>query len=400
MHSHLLSPFSRKQSRPNAVSDVRAIGIHRLLIQTGFGLFGLFLPIYLYELFDARLWLVFLWAGTYFALTTLVMPLAAQLMNRIGLRETMNLGVLNFLLFFVVLLLDQQLSWQMVALLGLITHVFGHALYWIPYHVEFTRRVPRGSFGSTLGWMVSATMVIGILLPMISGWVITHIGYSMISVGSILLVLASLIPIRSMHLPQEHFDLTFVETWKTLFNKSQRTLLVTHAAEGVETAVGIIVWPIALLLLLGGYERIGVVSTFAALLCAVFQFYCGKITDHADDRRLLQAGTFLSAAAWLAKSVVTTTSQIIATCTFHSFAFVLLRNPFETMMYRRAADAGHYVDEYTVLREAALCGGRALTLLALIPLTHLFGIWISFVIAAVATLYFNRIVSAVAVPTR
>ncbi len=393
MHSHLLSPFVRKDSRPNAISDVRVIGIHRLLIQTGFGLFGLFLPIYLYELFGGRLWLILLWAGTYFGLTTLALPLAAKLMNRIGLRATMMVGVVNFLLFFAVLLFDGSFSWQMVALLSLVTHTAGHALYWIPFHVEFTRRVPRGSFGSALGWMVGATMIIGILLPAISGWVISHFGYSMVAVGSLLLVIASLIPIRSMHLPREHFDLTFGETWKTLFSKSQRTLLVTHAAEGVETAIGIIVWPIALFVLLGGYEQIGVVSTFAAFLCALFQIRLGKITDHADDRRLLHAGTMLSAAAWLAKSVVTTTAQIVTACTFHSFALVLLRNPFETLMYRRAADAGHYVDEYTVLREAALCGGRALTLFALIPLTYFFGIWISFVIAAVATLYFNKIVA-------
>lgn len=58
-------------------------------------------------------------------------------------------------------------------------------------------------------------------------------------------------------------------------------------------------------------------------------------------------------------------------------------------MYTRAADAGHYVDEYTVLREMALGIGRAATLLFLIGLVSLVGFPSAFLVAALATIVFS-----------
>jgi len=43
-------------------------------------------------------------------------------------------------------------------------------------------------------------------------------------------------------------------------------------------------------------------------------------------------------------------------------------------MYEQAADSGHYIDEYTVLREIALSIGRVLMLLVLVGVTSVFSI--------------------------
>ena len=65
--------------------------------------------------------------------------------------------------------------------------------------------------------------------------------------------------------------------------------------------------------------------------------------------------------------------------------------PFDTLVYEISADSGHYVDEFTVLREMALTMGRVLVL-AIVALLLLFvSLEWTFVIAAGASLLLNAI---------
>jgi len=82
--------------------------------------------------------------------------------------------------------------------------------------------------------------------------------------------------------------------------------------------------------------------------------------------------------------------QIFIASTYHSFANIIMRTPFDALMYERAADSGHYVDEYTVVRELALTLGR-LVMLGLVVLTFFLtgSLIASFFLAAMAALVIN-----------
>jgi hypothetical protein len=63
----------------------------------------------------------------------------------------------------------------------------------------------------------------------------------------------------------------------------------------------------------------------------------------------------------------------------------------DALTYEQAADAGHYIDEYTVLREMSLNIGRILILVFLLILSLSFSISVSFFVAAVISLGINRL---------
>lgn len=65
--------------------------------------------------------------------------------------------------------------------------------------------------------------------------------------------------------------------------------------------------------------------------------------------------------------------------------------------YEQAVDSGHYIDEYTVLREIALGIGRVAMLLFLVAVTSIFSIGASFFVAAVVSLGVNSLVDYKAV---
>ena len=117
----------------------------------------------------------------------------------------------------------------------------------------------------------------------------------------------------------------------------------------------------------------------------------GKYTDKFNKKKLLRYGTVLYSLGWLGKTIVQTGWHIFLASTYHSFSAVAMRTPYDTLMYEKAADAGHYVDEYTVLREMSLNIGRVLMILVMFVLFNFFGLNYAFILAAVAALFINLI---------
>ena len=65
--------------------------------------------------------------------------------------------------------------------------------------------------------------------------------------------------------------------------------------------------------------------------------------------------------------------------------------PFDTLVYEISADEGHYIDEFTVLREMALTFGRVITLAVVAFLLLFVSLEWTFIIAAGASLLLNAI---------
>lgn len=95
----------------------------------------------------------------------------------------------------------------------------------------------------------------------------------------------------------------------------------------------------------------------------------------------------LRSVGWAFKSFVQTPFHVFAAGTYHDFTNTATRIPFDTLMYERAADNGHYIDEYTVLRGIALSFGRVAGLLLAIFLVGFVGLNWLFLIAAAASLF-------------
>jgi len=65
---------------------------------------------------------------------------------------------------------------------------------------------------------------------------------------------------------------------------------------------------------------------------------------------------------------------VFAASTFHMFGSILMSTPLDAMFYDKAADSGHYVDEFTTIREIALTVGRVGALLVMFVLSFWFSI--------------------------
>ena len=117
----------------------------------------------------------------------------------------------------------------------------------------------------------------------------------------------------------------------------------------------------------------------------------GKYTDLFDKRKMLRWGSAIYASGWLAKVFVLTAGQIFVVGAYHSLAQIFKDTPFDTLNYEIMADHGHYVDEYTVLKEMAVMLGKTLMLVFAIFVALNFGLNWTFGLAALASLFINML---------
>lgn len=388
--AHTINKHSRLPRAEAVKKGLTALAFHKLLSQFGAALFGLFLPIFLFEFFGYRSWMVFLYGALYYLLAVLALPLGAKLMTRIGLKKSMIIGVFLYVGFFASLLLKDVWSIPAVAVSSLLFFAAWHAIYWVPFHTAFAENAPRGKIGEAVGLISAARSLVQIVVPLVSGWIILTFGYSALITIATLFILLSALPIFFIHVEEEKFEFGYWQTFRILFSKKERILLVSYAAEGAENSVGFLVWPIFLFLLFNGkYLEVGAVATAVMAVGVVLDLFLSRLIDQKNPQKIFRFGARLTSLGWLMRMFVSTAGQVFFVGAYHGLACILMNTPFEAIMYTRAADAGHYVDEYTVLREIALGIGRVVTLVLLIGLVPFVGFPAAFLVAALATIVFS-----------
>ena len=118
----------------------------------------------------------------------------------------------------------------------------------------------------------------------------------------------------------------------------------------------------------------------------------GEYSDKLSKKKILKLGTALYAIGWIFKIFVFTGFQIFIASTYHNFAEIVMRTPYDALMYDKAADSGKMVDEYNTMREIALNFGRILIILLIIAGFYFTGdLTLSFILAAVTSLLINLI---------
>jgi len=191
-------------------------------------------------------------------------------------------------------------------------------------------------------------------------------------------------------LPQveEKFSWSYRETWHRLFSKKNKDSFLAYAGSGAESVVGSVVWPIFIWQLLSGnYWQVGAISSVIIIVTIVLQIIVGYFLDRLPNRRRwLRYGTWLYSLGWILKALINNALQVFLFSTYHNLSRVFAKTPFDALNYDIAADHGHYVDEYTVIREMAIAIGKAImSILILVVIPFMPLRWV-FIVAALASL--------------
>jgi len=365
------------------------IGKTIVLIATA--LLGIFLPIFLYDLFGQDLKIVVIYYGIGYFLYSLTVSFGARFLNRFGFRRALRTSVFFGASFYVIFYFINAENAKYLIPFSILVLVLFRLFYWLPYHVDFAKFTNKKDRGRQVSVLNVSRLAAGVFIPLIAGYIISRFGFNVLFLIAIILYLISGIPYLTIPRTREKFSWSFLETWRQFFSRERRKMVLAYAADGAENVVGLVIWPIFIYQLLDGdYFRVGAISTFIIGFTVVAQLFLGKIMDLKTSKEgVLKWGSLFYSAGWVIKIFISTAFHIFMVGAYHSVAKIFLRTPFDALTYEIAADQGHYVDEFTVLHEIAIGLGRVLMITLIVCASFYFAIQWTFILAAAAAIVFN-----------
>jgi len=367
---------------------LRHLYSHTILKGLANGLLGFFVPLFLFNIFG-NIKAVILYYLIVHAITLILRPWATKFILRFDLKKLMIVATI-FIVFYLIILNQFKIGESNFYLIGLaiLSIVIYRLVYWVPYHTEFATFTEKHYRGRELSMVQAVVSLLGIALPAVSAFVIIKFGFGWLFMMVLILHLLSTIPLFKIPSKYEQYEYDYWQTWKELFSKKNRGLLLAYFSDGFQSSAGYVIWPIFIFLLLDGeYMSVGIISTLIILVTVVLRLIMGDMADHKNKKHLLKYGSWIHAIGWFVRVFVESGFQIFAIGVYHGFSEIIMRAPFDTLMYERAADREHYIDEYTALREMAIRLGRISLLLFAFIVVGLVGLnWIFIVVAFIALL--------------
>jgi len=354
-------------------------------------LLGMFLPIFLYTLFDGNFTLVALQFLLGYLAYGLSVPIGGFFLNRYGFNHSLRLSTFFAASSFAFLYFMRPDNVLYLLPFQIAATTLYRLLFWLPFHVDFAEFSDASKRGSEISFFDATVNVIGIATPIMAGFIITRYGYDALFALSMIIFLMALVPYRFIPEIGERFSWSYRRTIRELFAKRNRKPTLAFMADGAEEIVGYLVWPIVIYqLLYGDLLKVGVISTVIVGATVVLELAVGKYTDSRFGKeKLVKYGSILSAIGWIIKIFIATAFQIFIVDTYHKFTKIVMRIPFAAMAYERAADRGHYIDEYTVLYEMAINMGRVLMILAVMVAALFISLQWTFLFGAFASVFLN-----------
>ncbi len=376
-----------------------ALRTHRLLLRMAFSASNLFAWLFIFEYFyrvsgDTGIAIVhtlLLYALSQ-TIATLFTPLSARWLRHGMLREIIC-GVAMAAVAFFCLGEAFQLGhvvhgplngfyFYTVAITGFaIALGVYRALYWVPYEIERrTIQTPASRFAIEICVALMPAFVGTLLVSygLLDSWLLMISGFVMS---------LSLIPLIWIPDRYEGFPWGYRETFARLIDHAHRRLVFGAITDGIQGTALLLIWPLAIFLIVGwSYELLGLLLSFTLLVLLIVRDGMDGFARRLRTVRSLPVRVAIVSSAWIGRILVFNPASIIV-----ADAYLHTGNPkisTDHSAFEQTSDAGHFIDEYTVVREIGLLIGRILLCIVFAFVASLFSLFVAFgaafVIAGIA----------------
>ncbi len=262
--------------------------------------------------------------------------------------------------------------------------------FWLPFHTESALLTDKKNRGKQMGILFSAASLLSIAAPTIGGFVIESWSFTTLVIISVIFVLSSIIPFLFLPPIKEEYTWTYLETFKYFFHPYNQRMEIAYMSKGLVDSIQAVFWPIFIFTILDEkFQAVGLITSGVLLVGMILRLFIGNLLDKFHKTKLVQIGAGLNATAWLFKAAVATAFHVFLASTYHTLALIVLRTSVDTLVYEKAADRGHYADEYTMIKEMAINIGKVIGFVMIGILLFFLPLQASFFVAAFMVLFIN-----------
>jgi len=339
---------------------------NRMVTNFAAGFFTVFLPIFLYEIFNKSLvWVAGYYLSTY-AISLFLVFFVSRDLNNFGFKKALKTSTLIGAIYYLSIFLLKEDNVFYIIPITAFSIALWRFLYWIPYNIDFAKFTSSKDRGKGLGFIRAMINLVGIVTPFLAGFIISNFGFNVLFLIGVLFFLASYFTLVKIPRTKEKFSWSGKVFFKKLLDKKNRKLALLFFFDGAEPIIAVFVWPIFIYeLLQGNYLEIGLISSLVVLVTVFLQLLAGKLVDKKSSR-VLKAGGFFYAAGWFLKVFAATALHVFVFDAFHQFMKVFYRIPLDTLVFETAFKQKHKIDEFNVFRQIWLFSGRIVMSLIII----------------------------------
>jgi len=187
-------------------------------------LLGLFLPIFIYNLLGDNISQLMLYYGLISLVYAITIIPGAKFLSRFGWRRALMWSVVTGAAYFSIFyFITPENRLPLIILAGAIL-IIHRTFFWLPFHINFAKCSDDKNRAKEVGVLYAARDIIGVLIPLVSGFIIVRFGFDILFLIAIVVYLLAAVPFYFVPRTREKFTWSFGQTWKNVFKKRSEVL--------------------------------------------------------------------------------------------------------------------------------------------------------------------------------
>ena len=319
-----------------------------LLRTVSIGMVGIFVPVYLLKS-GFMLPSILEFYVLFYAFGIFNDLLCGGLIARFGPKHVMRTSFLLQTAFSLMLVELPHLPVP-ILLLSLVASL-ASTMYFLPYHVGFSKIKHPKHGGKELGFLQVMERVGGVVGPLIGGALATYVNPRatfLAAAGA--MFIAAIILMLSPEPVQTHQKLNF----RGLAIKKELSTYVSYVGFTVENSVSLYLWPVFLAAVVFSYDaylKIGTVSSVSVLAAVLVVIPLGRMLDKQKGKKMIQLGTAINALIHLVRPFISTLGGAVGLSALNEPITSVYRMAYLKGFYDSADDHPGYRIAYVTINE-------------------------------------------------
>lgn len=348
-------------------SELTEIYTSMSLRSFGFGVIGIFVPIFLYNN-GVNLSDIFYFYTLFFIFRIPVAFIAGYIVARVGPKHSIALSTIITILFLSLLVTYSSMNWSLLLLSLLFT--VSNGLFFIAYHTDFSKIKDSKNGGKELGWLYIFERFGSALGPFVGGLLASYVAPEISIVFAMLMLVLSLVP---LFLSSEPVKLRQKISYKGFAWKNQTANYLSMGAFHVDNVASMVLWPLFIAVAIFEDDTYAKVGSLVAISMVVSMFSArmyGKFIDDNKGLFILRYGVTMNAFVHAIRSFVVASGGAIAISTLNEPMTLLYKMPLVKGLYDEADSIEGYRIVYFVTTEIFTAFVKFLMCLALLLFSY------------------------------
>lgn len=349
-----------------------------IITHVGFLIFstlpGLFVNTFFYRQ-DGRISTIALYSAICWLGIAFFMQFTSFIMLKTSAVFCLRVGVIIFNLFYLVLLLLQQNAVHYIFVLGLLS-ALASSFYWQSYLKLLQDFTDTGSMNRTLSILSLAGSAASLVLPMVSGVVISNLPGSLgyYAVFSISFVFSLVTAFLTSRIPVSRvkYRSNLILTYKTLLRaKSARLMMIGEFTRGMRDVVFPLYISMVFFKVVENEAILGLNTMVSGLGGVISCYLAGRYINEGNKLKFLMITPIIMLVVALPTFIAVTSTVLFVLAAVNTFLAVFISNPAMSTMFNmfKRFDKDFNTPQIMAVREVFLESGRSLGLLIFVLLS-------------------------------